>query len=203
MRAALALIILLFSFPVFPEQVNSKYFVFIGKKISLEPVPPKAGEILLDSQFLATYEILEPYWGTHKGKSIEFTVYDHHGTPQFSLYEHVLLYVEMHDGQYFHSKYQFSPLYKDRSGKWAGTYASYDYEHSYNKNTPIKPIRIEFNEPVFYDISDVTKDRIAKIFPEPYYRIEGKKAIAVYGNYVDELFRLKQSGVLKARGDFQ
>jgi hypothetical protein len=32
---------------------------------------------------------------------------------------------------------------------------------------------------------------------------EGKNAIAVYGNYLDELFLLKQNGVLKARGDFQ
>ncbi|MBB6342979.1 hypothetical protein HNP49_003167 [Pseudomonas fluvialis] len=203
MRAALTLIILLLSFPAFSEQENSKHFVFIGKKINLETVPPKDGEISLDSQFLATYEILEPYRGTYKGNRIEFTAYDHYGTPQFSLYEHVLLYVEMHNGQYFHSKYQFSPLYKDKSGKWAGTYASYDYEHSYNKNMPIKPVKIEFNEPIFHDISDIAKDRIAKAFPAPYYRVEGKKAIAVYGNYVDELFRLKQSGVLKARGDFQ
>jgi hypothetical protein len=41
------------------------------------------------------------------------------------------------------------------------------------------------------------------MFPEPYYKIDGKKASAVYGNHIDELFSLKQRGVLKARGDFQ
>lgn len=195
--------ILLLSFPAFSEQGNSKYFVFIGKKISLEPVPQKEGEIHLDSKFLATYEILEPYRGTYEGNSIKFTVYDHYGMPQFSLYEHVLLYVEKHDDQYFHSKYQFTPLYKDINGKWAGTYASYDYGHVYNKNTLIKPVKIEFNAPIAIDISEYDKGHIVNIFPEPYYRIKSKKAIAVYGNYVDELFSLKQNGVLKARGDFQ
>jgi hypothetical protein len=141
-RATLVLIFLLLSFPVLSEPGNSKYFVFIGKKISLEPVLPKKGEIRLDSQFLATYKILEPYRGTYKGNSIEFTVYDHYGTPQFSLYEHVLLYVERHGDQYFHSKYQFSPLYKDTNGKWAGAYSSYDYAHANNKQTLIKPIKI-------------------------------------------------------------
>ncbi|WP_444932602.1 hypothetical protein [Microbulbifer sp. JTAC008] len=62
-------------------------------------------------------------------------------------------------------------------------YAAYDYAHSYNKNTKIKPVKIEF--------------------PEPYYKIEGSSAVVVYGNYIDKLFLLKKNGILKARGDFQ
>jgi len=183
---------------------NSKYFVFVGEKISLERVPPKAGERPFDERFLAKYRVLEPFRGTYRGTEIEFTIFDHYGTPPFSKYKYVLLYVELHDGHYYHSKYQYSPLYKTKSGKWAGPYATYDYEHEYNKHTTIRPEKIEFTQPVvFYIPSNLTANEAKASFPAPFYKIEGKKAIAVYGNYLDELFLLKQNGVLKARGDFQ
>ena len=183
---------------------NSKYFVFVGEKISLEPVPPKAGKIPFDERFLAKYRVLEPFRGTYKGTEIEFTVFDHYGTPQFSKYKYVLLYVELYDGHYYHSKYQYSPLYKTKSGKWAGPYSTDDYQHEYNKHTTIRPEIIEFTEPVVIDIpSFLTANEAKASYPAPFYKIEGNKAIAVYGNYVDELFRLKQNGVLRARGDFQ
>lgn len=183
---------------------NSKYFVFVGEKISLERVAPKAGERSLDQRFLAKYRVLEPFRGTYKGTEIEFTVFDHYGIPPFSKYRYVLLYVELHDGHYYHSKYQYSPLYKTKSGKWAGPYATYDYQHEYNKRTTIRPEIIEFTEPVVFDIpSTLTANDAKAWYPAPFYKIEGNKAIAEYGNYVDELFLLKQNGVLKARGDFQ
>jgi hypothetical protein len=37
-------------------------------------------------------------------------------------------------------------------------------------------------------------------FPQPYYKIEKKQAIPIYGNYVEDLFILKQQTILKARG---
>jgi len=182
---------------------GSKYFVFIGEKIGLEPVPPKEGEIPFDSQFLARYKVIEPYRGEYHGNEIEFTVFDHYGRPPFSNYGHVLLYVVKHDGRYYHTKYQFTPVYKTKTGAWAGAYAVSDYTHSYNENTKIKPVKIDFSEPEVIDITGYEKEHIGEWFPEPYYKIEGDSAVAVYGNYIDELFLLKQNGVLKARGDFQ
>ena len=177
--------------------------MFIGEKVSVTFIPPEKGEIPFDNQYLAKYRIIEPFRGTFDGKEIEFTVYDHMGDPAFSHFRHVLLYVELHEGKYYHSKYMFSPLYKTKDGRWAGPYDAYDYQHEYNKGTPIKPVRIDFAEPLIVDIPRLESSEIKKWFPEPYYRIQGRKATAVYGNYVPELFLLKQGGVLKARGDFQ
>ena len=182
---------------------NSKYFAFVGEKISLTPVPPKEGEIPFDAQFLAKYRIVEPFWGTYDGREIDFSVFDHYGTPPFSKYQHVLLYVERHEGKYYHAKYQFSPLYKTKDGRWAGPYNAHDYNHEFNRNTTIKPEIIDFEELVVVDISHLQPDEIKKWFPEPYFRVDGGKVIAIYGNYVRELFLLKQNGVLRARGDFQ
>jgi hypothetical protein len=182
---------------------NSKYFVFIGEKISLTAVPPKEGEIPFDEEFLAKYRIIEPFRGTHDGEEIEFTVFDHMGTPAFSEYRYVLMYVELHDGKYYHSKYIFNPLYKTKDGRWAGPYDSYDYGHEYNKDTPIKPVPIDFAEPVTFEVPEYQESEVKEALPQPYYRIEGRKVTVLYGNYVPELFLLKQNGVLKARGDFQ
>lgn len=182
---------------------NSKYFAFIGEKISLTPVPQKEGEMAFDAEFLAKYRVVEPYWGTYKGTEIEFTVFDHRGTPRFSQYQHVLLYVVRHEGKYYHAKYQYSPLCRTKSGQWAGPYAADDYNHEYNRNTTIKPEIIDFQVPVEVDVSRLQAGEIEMRFPEPYYRVDGGKATAIYGNYLKELFLLKQNGVLKARGDFQ
>jgi len=203
LRIFIFIIVLLISCSVFSEDDSSKYLVFVGAKTSIIPVPPKEDEIPFDSRFLAKYEVLDVYRGTYANKDIEFTVFDHYGVPPFSKYEHVLLYLEKHEGRYYHSKYQYTPLYKTKNGKWAGAYPTYDYTHSYNENTKIIPEIIDFVKPVVVDISEYEKEDIQRWFPKPYYKIEGKKAIAVYGNYIDELFILKQNGVLKARGDFQ
>jgi hypothetical protein len=64
----------------------------------------------------------------------------------------------------------------------------------------VKPTKIDFAQEVFYKIAGWKKQRVKGRFPEPYYRIEGDKAIAVYGNYIPELFELKKRGVLTARG---
>ena len=182
---------------------NSKYFAFVGEKISVTPVLQGEGERAFDEKFLAKYRVLEPYRGIYKGTEIEFTVFDHYGSPPFSEYQHVLLYVVREEGKYYHSKYQYSPLYKTKRGQWAGPYAAHDYNHEYNKNTAIKPEIIDFQEPVVVDISRFQPAEIDRWFPEPYFRVNGGKATAIYGNYLRELFLLKQNGVLKARGDFQ
>ena len=203
MRQLLVSLTLLVFAQCCPGAENSKYFVFVGEKISVTAVPPKKGEVPFDGQFLAKYRVVEPYRGSYDGTEIELTVYDHYGVPPFASYQHVLLYVELHDGKYYHAKYQYSPLYKTKDGRWASSYAAYDYGHEYNRQTAIKPEVIDFLKPVEIDVSSYEEGDLKKWFPEPYFRFVGRKAIAVYGNYVPELFLLKQNGVLKARGDFQ
>jgi hypothetical protein len=183
---------------------NTKYFAFVGEKMSIDPVSPESGDIRMDYEFIVKYRVLKSVYGAFDGEVIEFTVFDHHGTPRFSEHRHALLYVQQdHDGKYYHSKYMYSPLYQTAEGRWAGPYDAYDYSHEYNKELTIQPEPIEFIEPVSVDISQVPIELVDEYYPTPYYRIEGQRAIALYGNYVPELFRLKQHGILRARGDFQ
>lgn len=184
---------------------NTEYFAFVGEKVSLEPVErgPNEGP-RLDSEFSAKYRIIQSVYGSFDGAEIEFQVFDHYGTPTFAQYQHVLLFVVLFEGKYYHSKYMFDPVYRTKSGRWAGPYSTDDYDHEYNKKTRVKPEVIDFDKPVEINLSaSASEVKVKKWYPQPYYAIHGDKITAVYGNYVEDLFRLKQGGVLKARGEFQ
>ena len=70
--------------------------------------------------------------------------------------------------------------------------------HKYNNPKGIAPEKISFIQEVAYSITGRTKENVAYWFPSPYYKIQNNKAIAVWGNYVEQLFELKKNGILRA-----
>jgi hypothetical protein len=163
----------------------------------------------LDNEFRAKYKVLQRIYGCYPGDTIEFTAYDHlefgaydHGWPQFSRYKNVLLFVSKHDSEYYHEKYQYNDVYMTRSGKWAGPYFWEDrYEYPVGR---MPPQRMDFIQKVSYPLSDtiLAGGFAAYRFPHPFYWTVGDSAIAQYGNYVEDLFKIKKEGVLTARGLF-
>jgi hypothetical protein len=105
------------------------------------------------------------------------------------------------EGKFYHQKYMYNDVYKTIDGRWAGTYADEDFDHAYNKHTTIKPIKIEFAKPVYYrtKIKNNEGKEIQLSYPEPYFKTMGDTAIALFGNYVGDLFKLKKDGYLTAR----
>jgi len=179
------------------EKANT-LFVFVGEKIKVENMPWEPG--LMDTKIKAKYKILERIYGEYPGGVIEFMAYDHYGTPEFTKYKHVLLYLSKGEEGWFQEKYVFDPLFKTKDGIWAGPYSD-EYDHVYNKETTVKPEKIDFAERVSFPargIDDNGKEYILS-YPSPYFNQVGDTAFAVYGNYVPELFQLKRDGVLKAR----
>jgi len=178
-------------------------FVFVGEKISVQPLPSEHGS--MDNGFKAKYIILKKIYGNFLEDTIEFIAYDHYGTPPFSKFTNVLLYVSSDSGTYYHQKYLYNDVYKTKDGHWAGTYAGDDYGHAYNKHTKIKPIKIDFAEEVGYPLKRIDDEgrKLTFSYPKPYFKTIGDSAIAVYGNFAEELFALKKTGVLTARGLFE
>jgi hypothetical protein len=86
------------------------------------------------------------------------------------------------------------------SGKWASPYSSGDYNHPFKDSITVKPEIINFKDVVSIPVDRLTNKTIKIWYPKPYYNIKNGKAIAIYGNYVDDLFKLKQQTILKARG---
>ncbi len=182
------------------EKGNS-LFVFVGEKIEVKEFHPDAEEgiFIMDYAFKAKYRILKNVYGTFKQDTIEFIAYDHYGPPAFSEYKNVLIFVSFQEGEFYHEKYQFFDLYKTKEGKWASPYSSDDYTHPFNENTVVKPEKINFSENVRYEIKNADLNHIEQTFPSPFYQVKGNEVIPIYGNYIDELFKLKRDGVLKAR----
>jgi len=183
-----------------PELDKVKLFVFVGEKISVERVQTEGYSF--DNLFTVKYKILKEVYGHIQKDTLEFRVGDHYGVPPFTKYKNVLLYVSQNkDGKWYHQKYQYSDVYETVDGRWATPGKDPEYRHSYNENPPFQPEKINFKEDFCFDVKDIESEYI-KSDIEPYYEIEKGKACARMGNYVEELFELKKSGVLHARGLF-
>ena len=183
------------------NEKNNTLFAFVGEKISLDTLPYE--EHSMDEGFLAKYKILQRVYGDYAADTIEFRVYDHYGIPPFSKYKNVLLYVSKSSkGYYYHEKYQYNDVYKTKDGKWAGPYSYSAYSEGVD-SSEIKPEPINFVEAVIKTREKYIGRRGFKIiYKEPYYKLNGDTAVAVYGNYIEDLFKLKRDGVLTARGLF-
>lgn len=182
-----------------PKENNNNLFVFVGEKISLDRM---VREHTFDEGYTANYKVIQNVYGNYQLDSIKFEAYDHYGYPRFGHYKYALLFVTKDKQTYCHEKYQFYPLYKTKNGSWASPYSSSDYGHVYNTNTTVKPEIIDFAEEICVDTLGVDTVGLRNWYPSPYYRVDGNRIIAVYGNYIPELFKLKKEGVLKARGLF-
>jgi hypothetical protein len=204
---------------VFGQVRKDSLYVFVGKKIEVRAVPEKREKELvdttidgtdtiysthrvinMDAKFIAKYKILQLMYGSFKSDTIEFVAYDHFGIPAFSKHENVLLFIFNRNGHLYHERYQYFPVYKTKDDRWAGAYQPSLYEE--DSTTAIRPERIDFKKQVSFNIKGREQSDIKESFPEPYFKIVSNKAIAIWGNYVEELFELEKQAVLKDRGFF-
>ena len=183
---------------------DTNLFVFVGEKVSVDEFQPDSAPdvIIMDAAFKAKYKILKPVFGSYSGAEIEFDAYDHYGRPAFERYPFVLLFVSADNGRYFHQKYQFFPVFRTKSGAWAGCGSPYRFEPPMHHGS-LKPQKLDFGPDAFLDISGYSTGDARKWFPQEDFDIRGKRAYCLRGNPVEELFEVKKQGVLAARGLFE
>lgn len=188
---------------VFGQKQSDSLFVFVGQKIKIDKFEPKLveGQVRFDDAFKARYKVVQQVYGSYQKNSIDFDAYDHMGTPAFSKFDNVLLFVSNHNGKWYHEKYQYFDVYKTKEGKWASCGDPYKFDDYHRKS--LKAVKLEFTEPVSFDINSLNVEQIKKWYPEPYFTIKNSRAYCLMGAYVDELFQVKKEGVLKARGIFE
>ena len=183
---------------------NQDLIVFVGEKITIDEFQPELepGERLMDGAFKAKYRIQQLVFGKYENPIIEFDVYDHYGRPPFEHYKNVLLFVSKSNNTLYHEKYQYFPVYKTKSGSWAGCERAVSREAETHEL--LMPVHnIEFNKDAYIDISEFSKDAINKMRKINQFKIVGNKAYCLKGNTIEELFEFKKKGVLKARGLFK
>lgn len=201
------IIVFLFSFCAIAQgQQKRNLIVFVGEKIESS----KVAEIDSNSWDLGglyRYKILKKVYGNYKGDTIEFEAYDHYGTPEFSNYEHVLLFVSEYEGKFYHEKYQYFDVYKTKNGGWASPGDPYRFDTNISEKK-VKLNKEAFLDPVIFDVvngrlkNPVNITQLDLIFKEPYFFLKDGKACAYEGTCVRNLFNIKKEGVLKARGHF-
>lgn len=195
---------LIWSFISIGQSKRDSLLVFVGEKISVTKFRPEHSDsIVNDPAVKAKYKVIQMLHGCYSYDTIEFEAYDHHGRFNFSKFNNVLLFVAIENGKLYHEKYMYTDVYKTKNGRWAGSYQYSDYHHDLNKNTKLKPEPISFIEEVSYEIPLwVPIEDAIKGYPSPYFVLKDRKAIVIWGNYVEELFELKKKGYLKSRGIF-
>ena len=172
---------------------------FVGEKVSVEEFdPPRDPDAIHpDEAFRAKYRVVDVVHGLAPGEVVEFEAYDPNGRPDFEPYPHVLLFLAKQGGRWVHLKHQFYPVFRTKSGTWAGCGSPYRYG---GETRTIAPRPLDFDRDASFDLAGLGREDIAVLYPRPYFRAIGGKAYCRQGNTVEELFEVKQQGVLRARG---
>lgn len=114
-------------------------YAFIGEKISVIEFDPNennermeidsiTGDTLIfksyvmDNGFRNKYKVIRNVYNELETDTVEFDAYDHYGRPAFENYKNVILYLSYSEekNKYYHQKYIFDPIEKDRNGNWKG-----------------------------------------------------------------------------------
>ncbi len=186
------------------DETNPKLYVIIAEKIDAKYreqyyCPVKGSiKISMDTRYDAKYKVLSNIYGSYSKDTIDFTTYDHYGTPKFLSYKYVMLFISEHCGRLFHEKYQYFDVYPTADGRWARPGDPYRFDKKIPQTVTVQ--KLKFKEPVSFDISNEYMHIIKEEYPEPYFKITRNKAYPLTGVYSDVLFEIKKQGILKARG---
>lgn len=194
--------------PKIDESIN--LYAFIGKKISITQFDHNENNVkikidsltgdtitttryIMDKGFKAKYLVLNNIFNQLKSDTVEFFAYDHYGTPEFEKYDTILLYLSKskEEGHYFHQKYQFDEIFKDKKGKqytypkfWGTMYTPYkDSLKGFDVNLKDKKI----------PVGNLSKESLEIKYPKEFYKIEDSIAYPYKGISLEDVivFRLK------------
>lgn len=109
---------------------GSEVYAFIGKKISVQKFNPEIedGYILMDSAFIATYEVIEQYSGKKLNKRIQFEVYDHYGFPNFAKHDKAMVYLKKGKESLYHIKYTYDLVRLSETYGWVTCGTAIDWD---------------------------------------------------------------------------
>lgn len=177
------------------------FYAMVVKKISLERVEPGYCEntfIRFDSKYSGKYKVIENIYGDYANDTIEFIIFDHNGRPALDDFDTILIYLSEACNAFYHVKYQFANVYITDNGRWATPYSPYHYQNV--TSSSIKPEIIKFVDEISFSLDGLNEDFVKKSYPAPYYKIRDNQAIAIYGNYIEDIFEMAKDPVLKSFG---
>ncbi|MCX8531878.1 hypothetical protein [Chryseobacterium luquanense] len=200
---------------------NINLYAFVGKKISVtefdpnenqEDVPTGEYEIdeemgdtlkvvkrsyIMDNAFKCRYKVVKKMFNYLETDTVEFIAYDHYGTPGFAKRDTIILYLsKSKDGShYFHQKYQYDHVYKNRKGHY------YSYPKFHGSESPETIEGMTGFDKNFsyekYDVSHLNSEAIKMYYPPKFYTIENNFAIPIRAIYLNRLTNYRLSTTFK------
>jgi hypothetical protein len=179
MRSFLLIAILILASASSNAKSDDNLIVFVGRKIDVVRFQPvlAPNEMLLDGAFKARYEVLRVVKGSLPESVIEFEAYDHSGTPTFSMFDEVLLFVLRSGGTYYHLKNEYVPIYPTSDGDWA----------SCGRTEGLRPKPVSFTPEVSFDLAELSDKDIRKKYPNRVFEVREHRAYCRRGNSPEEL----------------
>ncbi|MEL1244118.1 hypothetical protein AAEO56_07600 [Flavobacterium sp. DGU11] len=181
------------------REEHHRLYAVVASKIKLKRVRRENCPyvITLDAQpeYDAVYNVLKNVYGDYANDTINFTFYENYGHHDLEKYNTVLLYLADNCGELVSVQGEFSDVYQTTDGRWAAPYRLSD-KLAVGSAT-VKPEKIDFAKPLEYDIKNTSREWIEQMYPAPYYEVRGDKAIAIYGNYAEDLVELRKQTLLK------
>jgi hypothetical protein len=181
------------------ENKGKNLLIFIGEKIEIKD--DGVVDLLLPyEKYRCKYKVVQMICGEYQKEIIEFIALDHYGTPAFSRNKHAVLYLSQEKDSFYHEMYLYDHVYKTKDRGWASPYSFLHFNDYDSSKYKIQPHKTEFAEEVSFDVKGESRKYLESRFPAPYYKIENKRAIALYGNTVEEVVEMTKRNYLAERG---
>lgn len=186
---------------------DDSLYVFVGEKISVERINDPSKRIMFDAAFITRYKIVQKIYGNYKADTITFKTFDHYGTPLFSKYKNVLLFVHNYKDSLYHVKYQYFDVYKTMNGRWATVGDPYWFGDKPGDKR-VKAVKVDFVDDLCFDalynpMTYYPRFGVPNRVVEPYFQIDGCKGKPTLGTYAEDLFLIKKNTTLKGFGFFK
>jgi hypothetical protein len=181
------------------RQPADDLLVFVGRRIEVTQVPPSRDEIILDQIYDARFEVLQVVYGEYDGSEITFRAADHWGAPEFSRYQHGLLYVSRTPERWWHEKYLFHPLFRNDRGDWAGCGGDLARSARWYRLGEVAATPMRFAPEALVFLREPRLAFVEADFPPMHYERRGEQAACKTGASLEKLFDVDRRGILWKR----
>jgi hypothetical protein len=178
---------------------------FVGSFVKIEKIACGSGDttnaetgetvvvLCMDALFQATYRVERVLEGKLVTDSeVTFTVADHYGFPKFAEQKRALIFLDEHDGSYYHIKYQWVPAFRTNEGDFAQCGCDAESGDVDLQRTPVYSPdcrSLSFSPAVTRDLTHSSQYVIDKLRAGLDYKIQGNHAECVRGILVEDVYK--------------
>jgi hypothetical protein len=156
--------------------------------------------ICIDELFQATYRVEQVLEGKLvTGSKVTFTVADHYGFPKFAEQKRALIFLDEHEGRYYHVKYQWVAAYRTNDGEFAKCGCEEDAEEDLQETgaSAADCRTLSFSPAVTRDLTHSSQYVIDQLRAGLDYKLQGNSAECIRGILVEDVYRRLRPGLME------